>query len=50
MLNFSNAPLKQVVKELQATQDINIFLDQRALNEQGVSLERPISSGWKTSR
>ena len=43
MLNFSNVPLKDVVKELQATQGINIFLDQRSLNEQGVSLEQPIS-------
>ncbi len=51
MLNFSDVPLKDVVKELQATQGINIFLDQRVAGTSRASAwNSRFRSGWKTSR
>ena len=42
-MSFSDAPLRQVVDELRATQGINIFVDKMALEAENVSLEHPIS-------
>ena len=42
-LGFNDVPLHQVVDELRATQGINIFVDQPALDAENVSLEHPVS-------
>ncbi len=42
-LNFSDAPLHQVVDDLRATQGMNIYVDQQALDAENVSLEHPVS-------
>ena len=42
-LNFTDAPLKQVIDDLRGWTDINIYVDQPALDQEGVSLERPVS-------
>ncbi len=43
MLNFNDAPLESVITDLRATMGVNIYVDQRALDEQGVSLKHPVS-------
>ena len=42
-MNFSDAPLHQVVDDLRATQGMNIYVDQQALDAENVSLEHPVS-------
>jgi type II secretory pathway component GspD/PulD (secretin) len=42
-LNFHEAPLSQVLNDLRDFNAINIVVDQPALQEEGVSLETPIS-------
>jgi general secretion pathway protein D len=42
-LNFHDAPLQQVVADLRAFHAINIVLDRPALQEDGVSLNTPVS-------
>ncbi len=42
-LNFTDAPLKQVIDDIRGWTDINIFIDQQALDQEGVSTERPVS-------
>ena len=42
-LNFTDAPLKQVIDDIRGWTDINIFVDQQALDQEGVSMERPVS-------
>ena len=42
-LNFSDAPLHQVVDDLRATQGMNIYVDQQALDAENISLEHPVS-------
>jgi general secretion pathway protein D len=42
-LNFTNAPLRTVIDDLRAFQGINIYVDEPALAEQGVSLDHPVS-------
>jgi type II secretory pathway component GspD/PulD (secretin) len=42
-LNFNDVPLKTVIDDLRAYQGINIYVDEPALGEEGVSLERPVS-------
>ncbi len=43
-LSVRNKPLSDVIKQLAAAHDLNIVLDQRALDKVGVSAERPIPS------
>ncbi len=42
-LNFTDAKLGQVLDDLRAWENINIYIDQKALDAQGVSLEHPVS-------
>ena len=42
-LNFTDAPLKQVIDDLRGWENINIYVDQPALDQEGVGLERPVS-------
>ncbi len=42
-LNFTNAPLRQVMDDLRASYGINIYVDQQALDQEGVSMERSVS-------
>jgi type II secretory pathway component GspD/PulD (secretin) len=42
-LNFTDAPLKQVIDDLRASYGVNIYVDQQALDQEGVSMERPVS-------
>ncbi|HBI41705.1 MAG TPA: hypothetical protein DDY78_02480, partial [Planctomycetales bacterium] len=42
-LNFTDAPLKQVFDDLRGWENINIYVDQLALDQEAVSLERPVS-------
>jgi type II secretory pathway component GspD/PulD (secretin) len=42
-LSFEDAPLKAVINELRDVNGINIVIDDPALQEQGISLESPIS-------
>ncbi|MBI1913939.1 MAG: hypothetical protein HYS12_04275 [Planctomycetes bacterium] len=42
-LNFSNAPLRQVIADLRAWRGINIVPDTLALQQENISLERPVS-------
>ena len=42
-LNFTDAPLRQVMDDLRASYGVNIYVDQLALDQEGVSMERPVS-------
>jgi type II secretory pathway component GspD/PulD (secretin) len=42
-LNFTDAPLRQVMDDLRASYGVNIYVDQQALDQEGVSMERPVS-------
>jgi general secretion pathway protein D len=42
-LNFTDAPLEQVFNDLRGWEDINIYVDQLALDQEAVSLQRPVS-------
>jgi type II secretory pathway component GspD/PulD (secretin) len=42
-LSFENAPLKQVIDDLRVTHGLNIFEDQKAYQELGVSMDSPVS-------
>ncbi len=42
-LNFTDTPLKNVIDDLRAWQGINIFVDESALLEEGISLEKPVT-------
>jgi type II secretory pathway component GspD/PulD (secretin) len=43
ILNFTNAPLRQVIADLRVTQGINIVPDLLALQQENISLERPVT-------
>jgi type II secretory pathway component GspD/PulD (secretin) len=42
-LDFKETPLKQVVEDLRAYTDLNIVTDVRALDEDGISADRPVN-------
>jgi type II secretory pathway component GspD/PulD (secretin) len=42
-MNFKDTPLSQVLHDLRGYQNIDIFVDENALKENGVSLDRPIT-------
>ncbi len=42
-LNFTDAPLQQIIDDIRGLTDINIYVDQPALDQEGVSMERPVS-------
>jgi type II secretory pathway component GspD/PulD (secretin) len=42
-LSFSDAPLKDVIRDIRAEQQMNIVVDELALQEAGISIDRPIS-------
>ena len=42
-LSFANAPLRQVIEDIRGDQAINIFVDEPALAEKGISLESPVT-------
>jgi type II secretory pathway component GspD/PulD (secretin) len=42
-LNFTNAPLRQVIDDLRAFQGVNIYVDAPALAEKGISEDQPVS-------
>jgi type II secretory pathway component GspD/PulD (secretin) len=42
-LSFSDTPLKTVIADLRLDQNLNIYVDDRALLEAGVSLDRPVN-------
>jgi type II secretory pathway component GspD/PulD (secretin) len=42
-LNFTDAPLRQVMDDLRASYGVNIYVDLLALDQEGVSMERPVS-------
>jgi type II secretory pathway component GspD/PulD (secretin) len=42
-LDYKDTPLKQILDDLQVTAGINIVPDEPALNEAGISLDRPIT-------
>jgi hypothetical protein len=42
-VNFTDAPLRTVVEDLRTFQGINIYVDETALAEQGISLDRPVT-------
>ncbi len=42
-LNFTNAPLKTVIDDLRAFKGINMWIDEAALAEEGISTDRPVS-------
>lgn len=42
-VNFKEAPLRKVLEDLRAWKNINVFVDQRALDEEGISLDRPVT-------
>jgi len=42
-LNFTDAPLKQIIDDLRGWENVNIYVDQLALDQEGVSLESPVS-------
>ncbi len=43
ILNFTDVPLKAVIEDLRAWKGVNIWVDEGALGEHGVSLDRPVS-------
>jgi type II secretory pathway component GspD/PulD (secretin) len=42
-LNFTNAPLKTVIDDLRAFKGINIWVNEAALAEEGISTDRPVT-------
>jgi type II secretory pathway component GspD/PulD (secretin) len=42
-LTFTDAPLKSVLADIRAWKDLNIYVDEAALSEHGISLDRPVS-------
>jgi type II secretory pathway component GspD/PulD (secretin) len=42
-LNFNDTPLKSVIDDLRAWQGINIYVDDNALQAEGISLDRPVT-------
>jgi len=42
-LDYKDTPLKQILDDLQVTTGMNIVPDEPALNEAGISLERPVT-------
>jgi hypothetical protein len=42
-LNFSDTPLKQVIDDLRSWQGIHVYLDQEALDAEGISIDRPVT-------
>lgn len=42
-LNFTNVPLQQVVDDIRQWHGINIYVDTRALEQEGISQDRPVS-------
>ncbi len=40
---FTNVPLRQVLDDLRASQGINIYVDEPALNEKGIALDSPVT-------
>lgn len=42
-LNFNNLPLKDVLEDIRAMYQINIVPDMAALEQEGISLERPVT-------
>ena len=42
-LNFTDTPLKQVIDDLRQWQGINIHPDTLALQQENISLERPVT-------
>ncbi len=42
-LNFTNAPLRQVIDDLRAFKAVNIYVDDSALGEKGISQDMPVS-------
>jgi type II secretory pathway component GspD/PulD (secretin) len=42
-LSFSDAPLRNVIRDLRLDQNLNIYIDDRALDEAGISLDRPVT-------
>jgi type II secretory pathway component GspD/PulD (secretin) len=42
-LNFTDAPLKQVIDDIRGWTDINIYIDQPALHQEGVNMEHLVS-------
>jgi type II secretory pathway component GspD/PulD (secretin) len=42
-LSFSDTPLKAVIEDLRLEQSLNIYVDTRALDNAGISLDRPVS-------
>ncbi len=42
-LNFTNAPLRQVIDDLRAYHNVNIYVDEPALAEKGISQDMPVT-------
>src|SRR5262249_41466124 len=42
-LNFTDTPLKHVIDDLRAWQGINIYVDQNALDSEGISIDKPVT-------
>src|SRR4030095_8596308 len=42
-LNFQNTPLKQVLDDLRAYHGLPIYVDEKALEEHGISMNRPVT-------
>jgi type II secretory pathway component GspD/PulD (secretin) len=42
-LNFKDAPLRAVLEDLRVWKGINIFVDESALQEEGISIDRPVT-------
>jgi len=42
-LNFTNAPLRQVIDDLRAYQAVNIYVDEPALADKGISQDMPVT-------
>jgi type II secretory pathway component GspD/PulD (secretin)/tetratricopeptide (TPR) repeat protein len=42
-MDYKDTPLKQILDDLQATNSINVVPDEPALNEAGISLDRPMT-------
>ena len=42
-MNFTDVPLRQVIDDIRAWQDLNIYVDTAALEAQEVSVDQPIT-------
>jgi hypothetical protein len=42
-INFTNVPLRKAIEDIRDWHGINIYIDEPALNEEGISLDRPIT-------